>query len=68
MPPVDAEVSVGREQDNIRSRLGHSDETSISQADGDIGKFLHEGKHRIEVIAEVERAVYGAAADKLGQR
>jgi hypothetical protein len=54
VPPINAEVLVGCEQDGISRNLRHPHETGISQVHGHVCIPAEQGKHGVEMFTEGE--------------
>jgi hypothetical protein len=65
--PIDSEISIGREQDGIRQRLGHAHEAGVGEAHGHVCVLLHELQHGLQVIRQLEGNEQGTAAKERTQ-
>jgi hypothetical protein len=62
---VDSEILVGRQDDGIGKRFGHTNEASIGEAHGNVGVFFNQLSNCLHVLGEPEGDDHGTAAKQL---
>ena len=61
---VNAEILVGRQDNAIGERFGHSDEASIGKTHGNVAVFLHKLQNWLQILGDLERDEQGTAAEQ----
>ncbi len=62
---VNTEILVGRQDDGVGKRFGHTNEASIGEAHGNIGVFLDQLRNRLYVLGKLEGDDQRTAAKQL---
>ena len=61
MAPIDAEVGIRGKYNGIGKCFGHTHESGIGEAHGDIAVFLQQFQHSFHIIGKIEICEHGAA-------